>query len=502
MKVSLNWLKEYVRIAMPPPELAHLLTMLGLEVEGMEPVCESLDHVVVARILSVSPHPNADRLSVCRVDTGEDHVDVVCGAPNVADGMLAPLALVGSRLPNGQVMKETRIRGVVSCGMLLAEDELGLTNDHSGIMPLSPALQVGAPLSSALALPDWVLDLSITPNRPDCANVMGVAREIAAATGEFLIRPEVKLETSGPPVEKLTRVTILDPEGCPRYVAGAIQGVELKPAPFWLRYRLYQSGIRSINNLVDITNYVMLEMGQPLHAFDYHRLRENRIEVRKAGDGERFTTLDGESRRLTSETLLICDGKRPVALAGIMGGLNSEIFEGTTDVLLESAFFDPVTIRRASKQLGLSTEASYRFERGGDVEGVVHALKRALSLMSILGGGTIAQGMVDNYPKPHSPETIRFRSDQANRLLGTSLPTGVMKGYLKALEMDVKDAGTNSLDVTPPSFRVDITREVDLIEEVARMDGFDKIPVTYPRIRPGEEGMLRSLRSETRSDPY
>ncbi|MGM0427087.1 MAG: phenylalanine--tRNA ligase subunit beta [Thermodesulfobacteriota bacterium] len=493
MKVSLNWLKEYVHIGMAPPELAHLLTMAGLEVEGMEPVCQTLDNVVVGNVLSVRPHPNADRLSVCLVDTGAEILDVVCGAPNVAEGVLAPMALVGGRLPDGRIMKETRIRGAVSRGMLLAEDEMGLTDDHSGIMVLSPETPVGASLSAILDLPDWVLDVSITPNRPDCASVVGIAREIAAATGAVLRRPRIELRESGPPIEELTRVTIRDPVGCPRYAAGMIQNVEQGTAPFWMRYRLYQSGVRSINNLVDATNYVMLEMGQPLHAFDYHRLRENRIEVRRAKAGEAFTTLDGQPRRLTPETLMICDGERSVALAGIMGGLNSEIFSGTKDVLLESAFFDPVTIRRASKQLGLSTEASYRFERGVDVEGVVEALKRALSLISSLGGGTVATGMVDNYPRVLSPEVIRFRPREANRVLGTELSKDAMRGYLQALEMAVEEDAQAELRVTPPLFRVDIEREVDLVEEVARMNGFDRIPVTYPRIRPGEEGEAPEL---------
>jgi len=487
MKVSLNWLREYVHVKMPPQELAHLLTMAGLEVEGMEPVCRSLEKIVAAKVLSVKPHPDADHLSVCEVDTGEETTEVVCGASNVAEGVLTPMAKIGGRLPGGRMMKEVRIKGVVSKGMLLAEDELGLTDDHSGIMVLPPGTPVGAPVSSVLALPDWVLDVSITPNRPDCASVIGIAREIAAGTGAILNRPKITLRESGPPIEELTGVTIQDPEGCPRYAAGIIQNVEQGRAPFWMRYRLYHSGVRSINNLVDVTNYVMLEMGQPLHAFDYHRLRENRIEVRRARPGEMFTTLDGESRRLTPETLMICDGERAVGLAGIMGGLNSEIFARTRDVLLESAFFDPITIRRASKQLGLSTEASYRFERGTDVEGVVEALRRALSLMSDLGGGTVATGMVDNYSKVLSPEVIRFRPSEANRILGTELAKGVMTGYLQALEMQVEDIAEDELRVVPPLFRVDLGREVDLVEEVARMDGFDKIPVTSPRIRPSGE---------------
>ena len=376
MKLSLNWLKDYIDIDMSIDELGHLLTMAGLEVEGIEPTGQSLDDIVVAKILDVEAHPKADRLSVCQMDTGKETVQVVCGAPNLETGSLVPYVPAGKSLPNGTVIKESKLRGIMSKGMLLAEDEMGLTDDHTGIMILPSTLDPGTPLSlpasgfDPLSLSDWVFDLSITPNRPDWASVLGVAREIAAITGQTLKRPEINLEEGSTPINDLTSVTINDSEGCPRYAAGIIQGVELGPAPFWMRYRLFMSGIRSINNIVDVTNYVLMEMGQPLHAFDYNRLKENRIEVRRAKEGEVFSTLDGESRTLNSEALMICDGERSVALAGIMGGLNSEIFEGTKDVLLESAFFDPVTIRRGSKRLGLSTEASYRFERGTDIEGV------------------------------------------------------------------------------------------------------------------------------------
>jgi phenylalanyl-tRNA synthetase beta chain len=331
-----------------------------------------------------------------------------------------------------------------------------------------------------------VFDLSITPNRPDWASVLGVAREIAAITGQGLKRPEIEIEEGDTPIKDLTSVTIMDTSGCPRYAAGVIKDVDLGPSPFWMRYRLHLSGIRSINNIVDVTNYVLLEMGQPLHAFDYDRLRENRIVVRRAEEGETFTTLDGESRTLNSETLMICDGERAVALAGIMGGLNSEIFAGTGNVLLESAFFDPVTIRRGSKHLGLSSEASYRFERGADIEMVTTALKRANSLISRLAGGRIASGFIDNYPKTYTPPNIDLRVDKTNRILGTNLSRDVISGYLKSLEMEVQDVDENKMRIKPPSFRVDVTREADLIEEVARLHGYEKIPVTYPSIRSSE----------------
>ncbi|MBW1816837.1 MAG: phenylalanine--tRNA ligase subunit beta, partial [Deltaproteobacteria bacterium] len=390
MIVSLNWLRDYVDIQLPPDEIGRLLTMIGLEVEGMEAFGRSLDSIIVSRILSVEPHPQVERLSVCRVDAGEKSLSVVCGAPNLEPGVLVPLALPGVRLPDGTEIRESDIRGVVSEGVLLAEDELGLTDDHTGVLVLPPGPGPGVSLPEAVAAADWVFDISITPNRPDCACILGVAREIAAATGARLKRPEIRFNETGPPIEDLTRVDIEDPVGCPRYVAGIIQGVAMGPSPFWMRYRLHLCGIRSINNIVDVTNYVLLEMGQPLHAFDYHRLKENRIVVKRASSGDRFTTLDGEARALSDETLMICDAERQVAVAGIMGGLNSEIFSGSRDVLVESAFFDPITIRRGSKALGLSTEASYRFERGIDMEGAATALKRAVGLMGELAGGQVA----------------------------------------------------------------------------------------------------------------
>jgi len=493
MKVSLNWLKDYVDIEVSPDELGQLLTMTGLEVEGIEEVGQSLEDIVVAKILTIEPHPKADRLSICQLDIGRERLQVVCGAPNLEEGYLVPLALPDVKLPDETVIKESRIKGENSKGMLLAEDEMGLTDDHTGIMTLPPDLAPGISLPSALPLSDWVLDIDITPNRPDCTSVIGVAREIAAITGKSLKKPELGIKESGPPIEELSSVTIIDPTGCPRYVAGIIQDIELGSSPFWMRYRLYLSGIRAINNIVDVTNYVMLEMGQPLHAFDYNRLRENRIVVRRAEKGEHFTTLDGVGHNLNTETLMICDGERAVALAGIMGGLNSEIFAGTKDVLLESAFFDPVTIRKGSKTLGISTEASYRFERGIDIEGVTVAIARAVSLISNLAGGNIAAGFIDNYPNTYTSPVIDLRVDKANHLLGITLTRDIISGYLKALEMDVQDINENKLRVKPPSFRVDITREVDLIEEVARLSGFDKIPVIYPSVRPSEKGESAEL---------
>ena len=487
MRVSLNWLKDYVNISLSVDDLADLLTMSGLEVEAKEPLGRLLEEVVAARVLSVRAHPKADTLWLCDVEAGRGAVQVVCGAPNLRVGMMTPMALPGTKLPGGVEVKESRIRGEASVGMLLAEDEMGLTEDHTGVMTLPESLSPGTPVAQALALEDWALEIGLTPNRPDCACVIGIAREIAALTKGKLRKPEIRFGESDRRIETLTSVTLDDPEGCPRYAAGMVCGFELKPSPFWMRHRLHVSGIRGISNVVDVTNYVLLEMGQPLHAFDYDRLKENRIVVRKAGEGEVFTTLDGKTHTMNKDNLMICDGQRPVALAGVMGGLNSEIFSESKNVLIESAFFDPITIRRSSKRLGLSTEASYRFERGVDIDGAVPALRRAMMLISELAGGEVIQGIIDNYPAPRRPREIDLRVDKTNRFLGTGLSRETMGSYLQALELEVHPLGENVLRVKVPCFRVDLTRDWDLMEEVARMEGYDNIAVTNPPIRPSDE---------------
>jgi len=482
MRISLNWLKEYIDIDHSPEELAHLLTMSGLEVEGIEPVGQSLDDIIVARVISVEKHPNADRLTRCLVDTGNEQVPVVCGAPNVKEGAKVPMAIPGVTLPGGLVVKKGKIRGELSMGILLAEDEMGLTDDHTGLMILPDELETGASLASVFPVKDYILDISLTPNRPDCASVIGIAREIAALTGKEIRMPGTGYNESGAPINEVAGVTVDDISGCPRYAAGMIQGVEIRTSPFWIRYRLHASGVRAINNVVDISNYVLMELGQPLHTFDYRMLAGHRIVAARAKDGDIFTTLDGQNRVLNRGHLMIRDGEKPVALAGIMGGINSEIKPDTTDVLVESAYFDPITIRKGAKVLGVSTEASWRFERGIDIDGVTNALKRSLALLSELAGGKVCKGIIDNYPAPAKSQALELRVKKTNECLGTSLTANEISLYLKSLQMEVRDIDGEKVQVRPPSFRVDISREIDLIEEVARLHGYDKIPVTFPRM--------------------
>ncbi|MBM4276600.1 MAG: phenylalanine--tRNA ligase subunit beta [Deltaproteobacteria bacterium] len=493
MKVSLNWLRDYVDIRVGIKELINLLTMGGLEVEAATPTGQGFEKIVVAEIQSIRRHPNADRLSLVEARTSGEKFSIVCGATNIREGQRVPLALVGTKLPNGTEIKRSKIRGEVSEGMLCSEIELGLGQEASGIMILDPDASLGAGLGEALGLADTILDISITPNRPDCLCVIGVAREIAALTDQRLQYPTLSLSDAGSEIHQKTSVTLLDPDLCPRYVARVIEGVKIGPSPYWMRNRLEKVGIRSINNVVDVTNYVMMECGQPLHAFDFELLEEGRIVVRRARKGEVFITLDGVKRVLDEEMLMICDGVKPVAVAGVMGGLNSEIRAQTRTVLLESAYFHPMNNRRTSKKLGFETEASYRFGRGIDYGGCLNAANRAASMIQELTGGRVVEGAVDAYPKPIRPNPIRLSVPSVNRILGTEISTKQIKAYLKNLELDVREEGEERLSITPPSFRGDLEREIDLIEEVARLGGYEKIPLTLPKGPPSPEEMSREL---------
>jgi phenylalanyl-tRNA synthetase beta chain len=484
MKITYNWLKEFVDFDHSPDQLAELLTMLGLEVEAMESLGGGMDDVVVAIVEDKRQHPNADKLSLCRVNDGIDILDVVCGAQNFKQGDTVALARIGSLLPGDFKIKRSKIRGEESCGMLCSEKELGLSDSSAGIMVLLPDVApLGTPVFSALGLKDTMFEIGLTPNRADCLSILGIAREVAAKLGILLKYPESHVAEGITCVESIIGVTVEDAEFCPRYAARYISGCSVAPSPEWLVKRLNAIGIRSINNVVDVTNLVMMELGQPLHAFDCDRLAGKRIVVRRGGDGETFTTLDNQQRILKATDLVICDAERPVALAGVMGGQNSEIENSTTEILLESACFQPAAIRKTSKRLGLHTESSHRFERGIDIGGVILALDRAAALIADLAGGNLAYGTLDVYPGKTLKSAIQFRPERANSLIGIELQREEIIDILRRLECQVSEGVDGFFAVIPPSYRNDLEREIDLIEEVARLNGFDRIPATMPIAR-------------------
>ncbi len=499
MNVTYNWLKEFVDFDLSPDQLAELLTMLGLEVEAMEKLGEGLDDVVVALVEEKRQHPNADKLSLCRVNNGKEAFDVVCGAQNFNQGDAVVLAQIGAILPGDFKIKKSKIRGEESSGMLCSEKELGLAVESNGIMVLpSNVYALGTPVFSVLGLKDTHFEIGLTPNRADCLSVIGIAREIAAKLGLKVNYQLPVVAESSDKVGSKIDVVVEDTDLCPRYAARFISGCKIGPSPDWLVKRLNAIGIRSINNVVDITNFVMMELGQPLHAFDCNCLSGNCIVVRRAGEGELFTTLDGQQRVLTSADLVICDAERPVALAGIMGGQNSEIEESTTSILLESACFNPAVVRKTSKRLGLHTESSHRFERGIDIGGVVRALDRAAGLIVELAGGISAEGCLDVYSSMIEPSAIQFRPERANGLIGIDLPREVVIDMLRRLECLVSEVNNGVLSVVPPSYRIDIEREIDLVEEIARLNGFDKIPVTMPIARISSDRPSRHQQLEKR----
>ena len=493
MKVSISWLRAYVDIQMDMDQLAQALTMAGLEVDAVYDRYAYLESVVVGRIAEIAPHPNADKLRLCRVEAGDRHYKVVCGAPNAAAGMLAPLALPGTELVDGTVLKAGTIRGEKSAGMLCGEIEIGLGEDGSGLMSLDGQLAHGTPLNQALGLSDMVLDIDLTPNRPDCLSVIGIAREIAAIQGNAIHLPAIELPESVDDIAQHTSVTVEAPEHCPRYAARLIADIRVQPSPFWLRDCLLSVGLRPINNLVDVTNFVMMETGQPLHAFDFDRLAGHRIVVRTAAEGEKFTTLDEKERTLTAETLMICDGEKPVAIGGVMGGMNSEIAPQTTRVLIEGAYFDPVSVRRTAKRLGLNTDASHRFERGVDPQNTLAAIDRAAALMIETGGGRLIDGAVDAQVDLPQPAVIDLSISATQRALGIDLGCAEMAKLLGGIGFETTRADDDTLRVVAPSYRVDVSRPQDLMEEVARRYGYDKIPTTFAAIPAEGAGAPRPL---------
>jgi len=474
MKISYNWLKEYTPINVSPEEAAETLTATGLEVEGMERQAEKFGNIVIGKVLACEKHPDADKLSVCTVSDGDREYPVICGAPNVAEGQIVFFARPGAVLPDGGLTIEKRkIRGIVSEGMICSYKELGVSDDHSGIAVIEDDVPLGSSAAEYLGQTDTIFEIGITPNRMDALSHVGVARDLAA-----VYRTTLSLPNPSDVSETRTsdaRVIVEDPDLCPRYCAGIIKGITVKESPEWLRRRLLAAGMRPLNNIVDITNFVMLEIGQPMHAFDLAQIHGHEIRVRRAGTKQRFTTLDDKERVIRPETLMICDADRSLAIAGVMGGENSEISETTTDILLESAYFHPSSIRRTSKYLGLSTESSYRFERGADPNMIDWALKRAVGLILELAGGEYT-GMIDEYPKKIEPWEVDLRLSQIERILGLSIADDEVQGILERLGVStIRRNGIIACKV--PTFKADVTREIDLIEEVARIYGYDNIPV-------------------------
>jgi phenylalanyl-tRNA synthetase beta chain len=503
MKVTLNWLKEYVDFDWPPSDLAERLTMLGLEVEGVEKVGGEFEGIVVAEVLTREKHPNADKLSVCRVRDGQGERQIVCGADNFQPGDKVALIKPGASLPSkpGEkpfAIKVGRIRGVESQGMMCSPKELGLAEDAAGLLILPTEARVGQPLAEHLgqAESDVVYDLEVTPNRPDLNSVIGIAREISALTGNPLRVADPGIPAGAVQeaasdvhagIDSYLAVRIDDSELCPRYTARVVRGVKIGPSPDWLRLTLEKVGIRAISNVVDVTNYVMLETGQPLHAFDYHLIAKGTggkptIVIRRASDGETFKTLDEKEHPLTRDALLIADQTKGIALAGIMGGLNTEIHDRTVDVLIESAYFKPQNIRATSKRLDLRTESSYRFERGCDVGICDWASRRAAQLILQTAGGTLVPGAIDTFPAPVEPKHLTLRPPKTNQLLGIEIPAEDQVGYLEKLGLEVVNRDeAATVTVRIPTFRVDLKREADLIEEICRLHGVDHIPATPPR---------------------
>ena len=481
MKVSLGWLSDFVDLPASQAEFEERLTLAGLEIEGVESTGPELGGVVVGRVIEREPHPRADRLSLCRVDLGTgEPVEIVCGAPNVRADLRVAVAPPGTVLPDGTKLKKARIRGIVSSGMICSSRELGLGDDHEGILELPHDSPVGAPLDQVVGAGDTVLDFEITPNRGDWASMLGMAREVRAHFGGELRLPDCDPAEGERDAASDVAIEIHDPESCHRYVGRVVRGVAIGPSPDWLVERLRAAGLRSINNVVDVSNLVLLEFGQPLHTFDLARLRGAEIRVRRAEDGEEIVTLDGERRELGPDDLVIADAERPVAVAGVMGGADTEVHEATREVLIESAHFDPVRVRRTARRLGLRTEASYRFERGVDSEGIVRAVDRCARLIAEIAGGEISRGRVEAVGGAfrHCGE-VELEPDLPARLLGVELSESEVVELLARVDIPATLEG-ESLRCRIPSYRNDLRIPQDLVEEVGRIHGYDRIPYTLP----------------------
>lgn len=488
MRVSVNWLRDYVEIDVSADELCEKLNMLGLAVESVEQLGAGIEGVKIGQILSIEPHPDADKLVVCKTDVGESEpLQIVCGAKNMKVGDRVPTATVGATLPGDFKIGRRKMRGVESQGMMCSPRELGLGEEHAGLMILDPESPVGADARDVLGLNDTIIEIEVTPNRNDWAGMIGVAREVAAAYGKPFTVPEVSLEPQGPDVNTLSSVDLQAPDLCPRYVGRVIQGVNVGPSPDWLKARLVAAGQRPINNVVDVTNYVLMETGHPLHAFDYDKLAENRIVVRRAHENERVKVIDQSEHTLDGEVLVIADAKAPVAVAGIMGGFDSEVEAGTVNLFIESAYFNPSNIRASSRRLNLVSESSQRFQRGADPEMASYAADRCCQLILETAGGTLAKGVMDCYPSRVEFPSITLRFERVNHLLGADVSSETQQSILRSIGFGVETPDEAQCVVQTPSWRPDVTCEADLIEEIGRCYGYDRIPARIPPVAARDE---------------
>lgn len=478
MKISLNWLNDYIDLkSIPVDQIISTLNMSGLEVEDVINEREIYKDFITALVVEKVKHPNADKLSVCKVSDGKNILQVVCGAPNVQADQKIVFAPIGTIIPNGGYkISKAKLRGVESFGMICSENELLISNDHSGIMVLDNSVKEGTPISDVLGLNDVILDIAITPNRPDALSHIGVARDLSALFNLELKIPSIKLIESAKESSSAAEIIIEDKKNCPRYSSRVILNVDIKESPEWLKNRLTKIGLRPINNVVDVTNYVMYECGQPLHAFDLDRLEGKKIIVGSTDVESKFVTLDSKERDLPKNTLLICDAAKPIAIAGVMGGENSEINSATKNILIESAYFNPSSIRRTSRLLGLSTDASYRFERTTNFDQTVWASERAAQLISELGGGEILKHSIDIYPVNIQLNQVKLRFNQVKRILGFDIASNRINEIILKLGFKILNENSESLQLLVPAFRPDIEREIDVIEEIARINGYDNIP--------------------------
>lgn len=484
MHISYNWLKEFVALDVAPGELAERMTMLGLEIEAVHAPGEDINEVYVGHIVDVQPHPDADKLVVCKTDVGRgEPLQIVCGATNMKVGDKVPTALDGAVLPGGFRIGSRKMRGIESHGMMCSARELNLGEDHAGLLILGADATVGEDIRAALGLDDVVFEIEVTPNRGDWASMIGVARELAAYYGCELRVPEIALRESGAAADTLSSVTIEDPDLCPRYAGRILRNVKIKASPPWLCARLMAAGQRPINNIVDITNYVLLETGHPLHAFDYDKLAEHRIVVRRARPNETITTLDDEKRVLDTDMLVIADAESPQAVAGIMGGAGSEVDDDSNHIFLESAWFLPRSVRATARRLGMLTEAAQHFQRGADIEMAVYAIDRAAMLMQELGAAEIAPGILDAYPATQARTSVSLRFERTTELLGVAVVPDTQVDILSGLGFAVEQRDATGCTVGVPAWRHDVGHESDLIEEVARHYGYDRIPTTLPPVR-------------------